>query len=824
MLTQELPDEWLSVLETGGIVAGSEGDFSDSEQSIFNIQNQPAILLVPLMVHGNFFGFVQFDQCQPEQAWETLEIDFMRASVVAISLALEQKWAASALAESRRQYAALAAAAPVGIFRTNAKGHCLYVNERYCEISGMVAQEALGLGWSRALHFDDRNRVFATWYEATQKHLPFSAEYRFQRSDGSTIWVSGQAVVEQDEHGSIIGYIGTISDITNCKDAEQALQNLNVDLEQRVEQRTFELTQSNHQLTEEIAERQKTETALNLQIERLNKMYHLVLAINRASTIEDIYTSALNGVRQILKTSYAAILIPDEHGIPRYRASIGISEEYKAVVEEYLERAKQQINSKTVIISDVNTETGIDTLDSMREMEGIKASASFPLRYQGERLGKIVVYYNTPHQFTAEEVKLAKTITTYIATAITRKQGEKALQQTNERLAVTNAELAQATQLKDEFLASMSHELRTPLNAILGMSEGLLDEIYGSLNERQRKSLAVIERSGKHLLELINDILDLAKIESGMLNIQVSSSAVKNLCDSSLSFVQQLATTKSIQITTHIPSNIGEIQVDDRRIRQALINLLSNAVKFTGEGGQVTLEVKPEPKTQSICFSVIDTGIGISPDNLKKLFQSFVQIDSSLNRQYSGTGLGLALVKRIVELHNGSISVKSEVGRGSCFTIRLPLKVGIASPAPVKQSAADCDFVSLKPSTLLPNAPLILIAEDNEENTAVFLDFLSNQGYQLITAKDGFQAVEFAKSHHPQLILMDIQMPRMDGLTAIDQIRKEAALAEVPIIALTALAMPGDREKCLATGATQYMTKPVKLKELVQVVQQLVIH
>jgi len=259
------------------------------------------------------------------------------------------------------------------------------------------------------------------------------------------------------------------------------------------------------------------------------------------------------------------------------------------------------------------------------------------------------------------------------ATDITqRKLVEEQLQKTNEELAIINTQLVRATRLKDEFLASMSHELRTPLNSILGFSEALLDEVYGELTPKQAKSLKSIEKSGRHLLELINDILDLAKIESGKVELQIAPTSIPHLCQSSLVLVQQLAEHKNIQLSLQVAEGLREIAVDERRMRQVLINLLSNAVKFTPEGGSVSLAVHGEESTSTINFSVIDTGIGIAQENMDKLFQSFVQIDSSLSRRYAGTGLGLALVKKTVELHKGVVTVESELGQGSCFTAKIP--------------------------------------------------------------------------------------------------------------------------------------------------------
>lgn len=722
-----------------------------------------------------------------------------------------------------------------------------------------------------------------------------------------------------------------------------ALHELNAKLEQRVQQRTHELTLTNEKLIAEIQQHQRTEAQLNLQIERLNWLYHLVLDLNQAETLEEIYTIALQGICQTLQVFSAAILIPDDRGIPRYQASVGLSQNYQTAVESHFETSQTGLNDQVVILSDFSDAAGIPFLTHLRAVEAIQAAASFPLCYQNQNLGKVIVYYDSPHVFSEEEIKLAKTVTTYIAIAMTRKQGENALQASKEQLqAVLNAvpetiswvdanqtylgvnrkvaeqfqlqpedfigcpvgfrqeesqfvefvkdffasnqqsasreityavdsesftyltiaqkynreqnavfiqidiserkraedklqiindcladanlELARVTRLKDEFLANMSHELRTPLNAILGLSEGLLDQVYGDLNAKQLKSIGTIERSGRHLLELINDILDLAKIESGKLELHMAMVDIRHLCESSLSFIRQLATKKSLQIHLQVPEEGIYIQVDDLRMRQSLINLLSNAVKFTPEQGQISLIVELDETNQKIYFHVIDNGIGIAEENLSKLFQSFVQIDSSLNRQYEGTGLGLALVKRIVQLHNGTIDVQSEVGQGSQFTITLPWQLKNKpwlkpqSPATIELPAAAKLDEPFKSSTL---APLILLAEDNEANREMLSDYLIEQGYRLKMAKDGEEAIHMSQTLKPQLIIMDIQMPGTDGLMAIQRIRSHQETQTIPIIALTALVMQGDRERCLATGANQYMTKPVSLKQLALTIHEL---
>jgi len=255
------------------------------------------------------------------------------------------------------------------------------------------------------------------------------------------------------------------------------------------------------------------------------------------------------------------------------------------------------------------------------------------------------------------------------------------------------------------------------------------------------------------------------------------------------------------------------------------VNLLINAVKFTPEGGKIGLEVIGDPEAEAVHFTVWDTGIGISPQDMERLFQPFVQLDSSLSRRYEGSGLGLALVRRLTELHGGGVSVESDgvPGKGSRFTISLPWREtterSLAThPAPENLAAPQPEAATAVPSDA---CPLVLLAEDNEDNITIILDYLQAKGYRVIVARSGIEAIARAREERPDLILMDIQMPEMDGLEAIRRIRAEAvdSVATVPIVALTALAMPGDRERCLKAGANAYLSKPISLHKLPQLIE-----
>ncbi|NTV62325.1 MAG: response regulator, partial [Oscillochloris sp.] len=402
----------------------------------------------------------------------------------------------------------------------------------------------------------------------------------------------------------------------------------------------------------------------------------------------------------------------------------------------------------------------------------------------------------------------------------TQKQAEETLRQ-------ANAELAHAARAKDEFLANMSHELRTPLNAILGLSEALLEQVRGPLSPRQQESLRNIEASGQHLLALINDILDLSKVEAGRLELQIEPVMVAEVCHASMLFIKEQSSRKLLQLAFRLNNQLAEITADPRRLKQMLVNLLSNAVKFTPAGGQVDLEVDADEAAGTIRFMVRDSGIGIAPHDLAWLFQPFKQLDSSLSRQHEGTGLGLALVRRLAELHGGSVAVESALGKGSCFTISLPYEQPLAAatePDPLYLHANMERQTPKKPAEAFADASSsvrILLVEDNEVNIVAISDYLQARGYELVIARNGQEALRRAGEQSIDLILMDIQMPEMDGLEATRRLRDIPAYAAVPIIALTALAMPGDRERCLAAGANEYLTKPVSLRGLADLIERM---
>ena len=422
------------------------------------------------------------------------------------------------------------------------------------------------------------------------------------------------------------------------------------------------------------------------------------------------------------------------------------------------------------------------------------------------------------HDSTVDLLQLVQATSTSLhdAKQLSEKLEQRVADRTAE-LSMANAELSRVMRSKDDFLSAMSHELRTPLNAILGLSESLAEGVYGDMNVKQVKSINTIAESGHHLLALINDLLDIAKIGAGKMELELTNTHVEDVCQASLRLVLELAQKKNLKLALSMDNKSVMLTADERRLKQILVNLLSNAVKFTPEGGSVTLATTCDVESESLMFSVRDTGIGIAAEDLSRLFSPFTQLDSKLSRQYAGTGLGLTLVLRLVEMHGGSVTVESEIGKGSCFTIRIPCK-GLDTLITHNPSGTTTlsDITSIQ--ELPSNTPLILVADDNEINLMTVTDYLRANKLRVIQARDGLEAVKMVREHAPSLVLMDIQMPLMDGLDAIAHLRADDKHTTMPIIALTSRAMVGDRERCIAVGANDYLSKPVNMKQLVKTI------
>jgi PAS domain S-box-containing protein len=391
-----------------------------------------------------------------------------------------------------------------------------------------------------------------------------------------------------------------------------------------------------------------------------------------------------------------------------------------------------------------------------------------------------------------------------------------------------NVELEAASRMKSEFLANMSHELRTPLNAIIGFSEVLRDGLMGELTEQQRGFIGDIFSSGKHLLSLINDILDLSKVEAGKMMLDLEPVQISSLFANSLSIVREKAATRRIRLKMVAPDALGSIQADARKVKQIVYNLLSNAVKFTVEGGHVTLHASRVPRTEVgrlsgawrgrsfaiaesafeefLKISVTDSGIGISPQSMEQLFKPFSQIDSGLARKFEGTGLGLAMVKLLAELHGGGVAVESAVGEGACFTVWLPLRgheeVGLSEA--VKPPAAPR-------SSAPPGARVALVVEDDYKSAELIRLQLEAEGFVVLHAASAEAGLALAVRQPVSLITLDIMLPHMDGWEFLTRIKQLPDLQRIPVVIISIVA---DRQKGFALGAAAVMQKPISRQEL----------
>ncbi|WP_293132006.1 ATP-binding protein [Okeania sp. SIO3I5] len=419
--------------------------------------------------------------------------------------------------------------------------------------------------------------------------------------------------------------------------------------------------------------------------------------------------------------------------------------------------------------------------------------------------------------------------------------------QSQERLRQINEELERSSQLKSEFLASMSHELRTPLNSILGFSDLLQRQISEPLSDRQVNQVRLIQKSGQHLLELINDILDLSKIESGKTELSLEVINIHEVCTDCLRMIQPRADKKRLALSLELDYRISTVYLDQRRVRQIIINLLSNAIKFTPEGGKVKLsgslaygsqiqgDYRPDrspinSSTPYLCLEVKDSGIGIPEDRWEMLFRPFQQVDSSLSRKHEGTGLGLALTKRLAELHGGTMSLDSQVSKGSTFRVWLPLtemREELIVNSPLKEDFQVSLEGSLDERVESEKSARILIVEDQPLNQLLISQVLELEGYEVELISDGKTMLDTINSplvtspNLPNLILMDIQLPEIDGLELIKRIKAHSIWQSVPVIAVTAMAMAGDRERCLNAGALAYLSKPLNIEEMISTVKSL---
>ncbi len=735
----------------------------------------------------------------------------------------ERKQAEQALVQSQEKYRDLAENLNDVLYTIQIDGTLSYVNPAIEPLLGYRPEELIGKDYSIFVHPEDQADILRRLETRFEEEV-LLGEFRVLTKKGDVRWVysSNRPIYDGDRP---IGMQGILTDITDRVFVNQRVARQIIELEALYE---------NGLAIGQLLEPHEIGQRLIKTFSRYMDWQHVSIRLRKEDSDE---LELIAFAKPNLSKKERAVLIKQlnaqigEVGLGLTGIAVQTGEPLRTgnvhAYPQYVETSLDIQSGLFMPIKVGSRVTGCITIAS----EKLDAFSEDDERLLATLANQAAIAFENARLFQATQIEIAERKQAEAALAEERTQlADRVLERTAE-LVQTNIELARANRLKDEFLSTMSHELRTPLNAILSLSEALDEGVYGEMNADQIGIQKIIAESGHDLLVLINDILDVSKMEAGKLALDLYEVDITEICQSAMRLVKQQATQNKIQVTFSQDQAVDRLMADGRRLKQMIVNLLTNAVKFTPEEGKIGLEVTPEADGQNVRFTIWDTGIGIEFKKLPFLFQPFMQLDSSLSRKHAGTGLGLALVKKLAELHGGSVGVDSELGKGSRFYFILP--IGQISDQELEETPArgsqintlaavpDIDADQPVAGTPEPAPPIILSAEDNYINYKVISDYLHSKGYQVFQATNGREVIERAKELHPDLILMDIQMPEFDGIQAIQNLRSMPEFTATPIIALTALAMPGDRERCLAAGADDYLAKPVNLKQLAQTIHAL---
>ncbi|HLO88458.1 MAG TPA: PAS domain S-box protein [Nostocaceae cyanobacterium] len=718
----------------------------------------------------------------------------------------DRKLAELALKASQRRYQLLAEASPVCIFHADTQGNCFYVNQRCLELTGLSPEKTRGKGWARAIHPEDRREVFAAWNRAVAEKTPFKREHRLRRPDGAILWVITQSLPEIGEDGTVRGYIGTITDISDRKQAEQDLS--------------------------ESAERER---AITQAIQRMRQTLDL----------ETIFAATTQELRQVLNCDRVVVYRFNSTGYGEFVSEsvangwISLIEEHKnhphltenalknnKCVQAILENGEQlrQTDYKTITdihccsVSDIYQAEFDPNYINLLERFQIKAYIAVPIYCGSQLWGLLVSYQNShPRQWKTGELNIVVQIGNQLGVAVQQAQLFTQTQRQSQALQKAVIAADAANRAKSEFLASMSHELRTPLNAILGFTQVMSHDLH--LSSEHQQNLAIINRAGEHLLNLINDILEMSKIEAGRTVLNISSFDLMHLLVSLEEMLEFRAMSKGIKLIFTTASNLPQyIQADENKLRQVLLNLLGNAIKFT-DHGSVTLRVAVKDDNQisqqnqqlTLHIEIQDTGAGIAPEEIELLFETFGQTATGRKSQ-QGTGLGLAISQKYVQLMGGNITVSSKLGEGSIFA--FDIQITPASIADIQINIHKRQIIGLAPQE---SEYRILVVDDARDSRLLLEKILTSIGFIVQTAANGQEAIALWQQWQPHLILMDMQMPVMDGYTATKMIKAKALPnSHTPIIACTAKAFEEQRQEILSAGCDDLINKPFREEELLE--------
>lgn len=588
---------------------------------------------------------------------------------------------------------------------------------------------------------------------------------------------------------SIKGLIGEL------RESKEKLEEYSRTLEQRVEERTHEVTD-----------------ALN----ELRALGEVGRAVSSTLDLPTVLTSVVSHAVELSGSDAGAIYEYDDRAEEFHlRASHEMEEQLAQALRLNPIRfgsgavGRAAATGAPMQVADIlgeQEDSATRTRSILREL-GYRSVLAIPLLREHRVMGGLSVYRREAGNFSTEIVNLLQTFAAQSVLAI---QNARLFREIEDK----SRQLGEANQHKSEFLANMSHELRTPLNAIIGYSE-MLEEEAADLDQKTFiPDLQKINGAGKHLLSLINNILDLSKIEAGKMDLYLENFEIVPMVKEVIATVKPLIEKNANTLKLHYADDLGQMRSDVTKLRQMLFNLLSNASKFT-ERGTITLRVGRERVNggEWISFSVSDTGIGMTAEQTSKLFQAFTQADTSTTRKYGGTGLGLAISRQFCHIMGGKITVSSTPGEGSTFTVRLP--------AIVTESKADIlprsEETTSTTERVSEGAPTVLVIDDDPTVQDLVQRFLSKEGLKMIAARSGEEGIRLAKEHHPAVITLDVLMPGMDGWAVLTQLKADPALSEIPVIMLTIM---DEKQMGYALGAADYLTKPIDWERLAAVLQR----
>ena len=589
-------------------------------------------------------------------------------------------------------------------------------------------------------------------------------------------------------------------------------------------------------------------------LNQAKELYRIGVSLTSSDNLEDVLNTLLIETARTLGVPAGSVAIYDEKNETlTLKASLGLSPDFTSI-KQWRKRPNgltDHILTKRIptVISNTDEYAFIDNSNIVKE--GIKSIVAVPLFVNDYIIGVLYINDFSPRDWTEREIEFITLLGIQASYAIEKfrliddiAKKNKELQELNERLedrviektselVRVNKELEKSSKLKSQFIATMSHELRTPISSVLGFAELLMDETFGHLTEKQKKYVDTIYNSGSHLLQLINNILDIAKIESGQMELRCESFLVPQAIAEVENVIKPLIDKKKQKFTLKIDKNVSIVKADRIKFKQILYNLLSNAVKFTPEGGEIILEAEVISGSnaykgssilsipiQQLRISVVDTGIGIKKEDQEIIFSEFVQIDSSFSRKFEGTGLGLALTKKFVELQGGNIYVESEEGKGSRFIVVLPLFDFAVIEEETKKFLRDkevSDYIDIFEERS-KEAPLILVVDDDPSALEMVTLCLVNGGYRIAHARNGDEALKKTRELKPFAVLLDVMLPGKDGWEVLQELKSDPEVKDIPVVIFSIV---DNKDLGFALGASEYLVKPVDKATILKKLEQL---